>query len=75
MSQLTISFQPLWEKLFSLNMSVGEFKSATGLGSSTMTKLRNNECVTTDTLLKICKVLRCELNEVINLKDESNVEN
>ncbi len=75
MSQLTISFQPLWKKLFSLNMSVGEFQSATGLGSSTMTKLRNNECVTTDTLLKICKVLRCELNEVIDLKDESNVEN
>lgn len=75
MSQLTISFQPLWKKLFSLNMSVGEFQSVTGLGSSTMTKLRNNECVTTDTLLKICKVLRCELNEVIDLKDESNVEN
>jgi DNA-binding Xre family transcriptional regulator len=56
-------------------MSVGEFQSATGLGSSTMTKLRNNECVTTDTLLKICKVLRCELNEVIDLKDESNVKN
>lgn len=75
MSQLTISFQPLWKKLFSLNMSVGEFQSTTGLGSSTMTKLRNNECVTTDTLLKICKVLRCELNEVIDLKDESNVKN
>ena len=75
MSHQTISFHPLWEKITSLNMSIGEFQSATGLGSSTMTKLRNNACVTTDTLLKICTVLNCNLNEIITLKEERNDRN
>ncbi|MFV8210750.1 helix-turn-helix domain-containing protein [Streptococcus pluranimalium] len=72
---LKVSFSPLWKKLKKLSISIGEFQSVTGLGSSTMTKLRNNECVTTDTLVKICQFLHCDLNEIIILEEEKNDKN
>lgn len=67
-----ISFAPLWKRLTTLGMSKNEFQKISGLGSSTLTKLRNNNCVTTDTLLKICNVLNCELKDIIELKENSD---
>ncbi len=62
-----ISFSPFWRKLASLQMTQKELQLLTGLGSSTLTKLRNDDCVTTDTILKLCIALQCELNEIIEL--------
>lgn len=67
-----ISFAPLWKKLTILGMSKKEFQKISALGSSTLTKLRNNNCVTTDTLLKICNVLSCDLKDIIELKENSD---
>lgn len=67
-----ISFTPFWRKLKSLNMTQTELQSVTGLGSSTLTKLRNNDCVTTDTILKICIALKCDLNDVIEITGDNN---
>lgn len=68
---MKISYKPLWKLLIDREMSKKELQNITGLGSSTFTKLRNNENVTTDTLIKICESLQCELNDIVEFDKES----
>lgn len=68
---MKISYKPLWKLLIDREISKKELQNVTGLGSSTFTKLRNNENVTTDTLVKICESLQCELNDIIEFDKES----
>ena len=67
-----ISFSPLWEQLTSSKMTQRELQILTGLGSSTFTKLRNNECVTTETILKLCVALNCDIKDIIKLTGGNN---
>lgn len=68
---MKISYKPLWKLLIDREISKKELQTITGLGSSTFTKLRNNENVTTDTLVKICDSLQCELNDIVEFDKES----
>lgn len=68
---MKISYKPLWKLLIDREISKKELQNITGLGSSTFTKLRNNENVTTDTLVKICESLQCELNDIVEFDKES----
>jgi hypothetical protein len=68
---MKISYKPLWKLLIDREISKKELQTITGLGSSTFTKLRNNENVTTDTLVKICDSLQCELHDIVEFDKES----
>lgn len=68
---MKISYKPLWKLLIDREISKKELQTITGLGSSTFTKLRNNENVTTDTLVKICDFLQCELHDIVEFDKES----
>lgn len=46
-------------------MSKGDLHKATGLSSSTMTKLRRSEDVSMEALRKICIVLDCNIGDVV----------
>ena len=70
---MRISYKPLWKLLIDREMKKKELKEKTGLGSSTFTKLKNNECVRTDTLVKICEVLECKLSEIVECVEDKNV--
>lgn len=67
-----ISFSPLWKQIASSNMTQKEIQILTGLGSSTFTKLRNNECVTTETILKLCVALNCNVKDVIEIREDND---
>lgn len=67
---MKISYNLLWDKLKENNISKKQFRDASGIGSSTYTKLVNNENVTTDTLIKICETLDCQISEIIECVEE-----
>ncbi|HEM5140157.1 TPA: helix-turn-helix transcriptional regulator [Streptococcus suis] len=67
---MKISFAPLWSQLSQIGMTRKDFQNLCGIGSSTMTKLKNDDCVTTDTILKICNALECDANQVIVFLEE-----
>nr|DAO50515.1 MAG TPA: Cro/C1-type HTH DNA-binding domain protein [Caudoviricetes sp.] len=70
---MKISYKPLWKLLIDKDMTKKDLQERTGLGSSTFTKLKNNDCVRTDTLVKICEVLNCQLSEIAECVEEQNV--
>ncbi len=59
------SYKKLWKILVDKEMSKGDLHKATGLSSSTMTKLRRSEDVSMEALRKICSVLDCNIGDIV----------
>ncbi len=62
-----VSYSKLWKKLIDLGMKKRVLKELTGIGSTTLTKLNNNEPVSMDVMIKICLTLRCNIGEVMDI--------
>ena len=62
-----VSYLKLWKKLIDLGMKKRDLKEQTGIGSTTLTKLNNNEPVSMDVMIKICEALHCNIGEVMDI--------
>jgi DNA-binding Xre family transcriptional regulator len=67
---LSISYNKLWKTLIDKGMSKSELGRITGISSSTIAKLGKNEPLNLDTLLKICKVLDCDIGDIVERTDD-----
>lgn len=66
------SYEPLLIQLVKHKMSKEELRRAIGAGSTTIAKLSKNENVSMDVLGKICGVLDCRIEDVIEyIPDDS----
>lgn len=63
-----ISYAKLWGQLAEKKISKTELMSLSGISSRTLAKLSKNETVTTDTLLKICEVLECDIADIAEVQ-------
>lgn len=68
MTTCYISFTPLFIFLEENHISQKELWYATKIGGSTRQKLRENKCVTTDVLLRICSYLNCDISDILKLE-------
>lgn len=64
---MIISYNKLWKLLIDRNMKKQDLQQATGLSRATITKLGKNEDVSTATLRKICDVLDCNIEDIIEI--------
>ena len=62
-----VSYVKLWKKMIDLGMKKRDLKEQTGIGSTTLTKLNNNEPVSMDVMIKICEALHCNIGEVMDI--------
>ena len=62
-----VSYNKLWKKLIDLNMKKRELKEVTGIGSTTLTKLNNDEPVSMDVMIKICVALNCNIGDIMDV--------
>ena len=65
---MLISYNKLWKKLIDLNLKKKDLKDITGIGSTTMSKLINNEPVSMHVMIKICIALKCNIGDVMDVK-------
>ena len=65
------SYKKLWKLLVDKEMSKGDLHKASGLSSSTMTKLRKGEDVFMEALRKNCICLDCNIGDIVEFVDES----
>ena len=71
---MAISYNKLWKQLIDKNMTKTELRLKADIGTSTLAKLGKNEQVSLDGLLRICKVLNCDISEIMELiKEDDNV--
>ena len=62
---MAISYNKLWKLLIDKNMSKTELRLKADLGTSTLAKLGKNQQVSMDVLLRICKVLNCDIADIM----------
>ena len=65
------SYKKLWKLLVDKEMSKGDLHKASGLSSSTMTKLRKGEDVSMEELRKICVALNCNISDIVEFVSDN----
>ena len=69
-----VSYDKLWKKLIDLKLKKKDLKDITGIGSTTMSKLTNNEPVSMTVMIKICIALKCNIGDVMDVVSCFNAE-
>lgn len=64
---MAISYNKLWKLLVDKGMKKKDLKEVTGISATIIAKLGRNENVTTDTLLKICTALNCNISDIMDI--------
>lgn len=60
-----VNYNRLWKLLIDKNMNKGDLRELTGLSSSTIAKMTNQEMVSMKVIEKICDKLDCNIEDVI----------
>ena len=64
---MAISYNKLWKQLIDKNMTKTDLRLKADIGTATLAKLGKNEQVSMDVLLRICKVLNCNISEIVDV--------
>ncbi len=64
---MSISYNKLWKLMIDKNMNKTKLRTLAGITSNAMAKLGKNESVQLETLVKICKVLDCTLDDIVDI--------
>ncbi|MDE7328201.1 MAG: helix-turn-helix transcriptional regulator [Clostridia bacterium] len=68
---MSISYKKLWKLLIDKNMKKCELQQLANISSSSIAKLRKNENVNTDILVRICSALNCGLEDIMELSKDN----
>ena len=66
---MAVSYKKLWKLLIDKDMKKKDLRIATGMTTTALAKLGKNEHVNTEILAKICKVLECNIEDIIEIID------
>ncbi len=64
---MAVTYNKLWHLLLDRGMKKKELQEMAELTSHTMLKLRNNQDISLETMLKICKCLDCNMEDVMEV--------
>ena len=60
-----ISYEPLWKTMKNCGATTYTLQYKGQISSSTIRRLKANESVSTNTLEALCKILNCDLKDII----------
>ena len=69
---MAVSYKKLWKLLIDKDMKKKDLRIATGMTTTALAKLGKNEHVNTEILAKICKVLECNIEDIVEVVEENN---
>ena len=62
---MRISYNKLWKILIDKNMKKSDLREKAGINSASLAKLGKGDNITTDVLLRICEVMDCRIEEIL----------
>lgn len=69
---MAICYNKLWKLLIDRKMKKKDLLEQAGISRGTLTKLNKDENVSTETLVRICTALKCDINDIVEI---TNIEN
>jgi DNA-binding Xre family transcriptional regulator len=69
---MAFCYKKLWHQLIDHDMSRTDLRDATGMAPATLAKLSKGEAVGTPTLEKICRVLQCNIGDIMDYVPETH---
>ena len=67
---MAINYNKLWELLIDKGMTKTQMRLRADISTTTLAKLGKNETVSMDVLLKICKLLDCNVGDIMDVIHE-----
>lgn len=64
---MEVSYKKLWKILIDKDMKKKDLQAAAGISWASVTKLSKGETVSLEVLMKICKVLGCDIGDIMEL--------
>ena len=62
---MVFSYKKLWKMLIDKEMNKRELCAKAGISSATLAKMAKGESITTESLLKICVALDCDVQDIM----------
>ena len=67
---MAVSYKKLFHLLIDRDITVPELQKRAGYSANISTRLRNNTYINLETVEKICKVLDCGIDDVVEFVEE-----
>lgn len=64
---MDVCYNKLFKLLIDKSMKKTEFRKEVGISQSTLAKLSNNENVSMDVIIKICRTFNCTVDEILDV--------
>ena len=64
---MKVCYNKLWKLLIDKGMTKTEMRLKADISTTTLAKLGKNETVSMEVLLKICKVLNCNVGDIMDV--------
>lgn len=68
---MAVQYNRLWKLLIDKKMKKSALTELADVSSSTIAKLNRDEYVSLEVLERICRALRCDIGDVVELMEES----
>ena len=62
-----ISYKKLWKLIIDRDMTNVSVRKAAGISPATFTKLKKNEAVSLEVIMKLCCVLECDIGDIMEV--------
>lgn len=62
---MAVSYKKLLHMLIDKNMTIADLQRQAGYSANISTRLRNDSYISLETVEKICRVLNCRIDEII----------
>lgn len=64
---MRVSYKKLWKLLIDRELKKKDLIEMAGISNYTLNKLNSGKSVTTDTLVKICDALHCQIDDIMEV--------
>ena len=69
---MRVSYKKLWKLLIDKDLKKKDLIEKAGISNYTLNKLNGGKSVTTDTLVKICDALNCQIDDIMEVINSSS---
>lgn len=68
---MVANYNKLWKLLIDKGMNKTDLRLKTGISTSTLAKISNNEIVSMDVIFRICDVLECNVGDIMDATEKN----